>query len=193
MNKHVRAIHGAGGGGKRRRGAATEVFLKGGEGGEDEPSAAIRDLVKDDDLCDVVQRLYARDRVQYKADSDEEKTALKYMRDSRPGGAPSRRRGGPRGGKKPGSDSDEFDEGVSKRFPPDRTLEGYMTDPAGDTELPVMSRNRWQAKYIMAKAKLMLVEEENKMRRDELAFWTEYEDRVLGAAKGEGEKHDVDM
>ena len=186
MNKHVRAIHGAGGGGRRRRGAATEVFLKGGDG-DDEPSAAIRDLVKDDDLCDVVQRLYSRDRISYKPSSEDEKTALKYMRDSRPGGAPSRRRGGPRGGKRPGSDSDEFDEGVSKRFPPDRTVEGYMTDPAGDAELPVMSRNRWQAKYIMAKAKLMLVEEENKMRRDELAFWMEYEDQVLGKDR------DVDM
>lgn len=54
-----------------------------------------------------------------------------------------------------------------------------MVDPSGE-DVPVMSRSRWQAKYVMAKAKLMLVDEENKMRREELAFWLAEEERIFG-------------
>ena len=34
--------------------------------------------------------------------------------------------------------------------------------------IPVMSRSKWQARYMMGKAKVMLLSEENEMRRKEL-------------------------
>ena len=34
--------------------------------------------------------------------------------------------------------------------------------------LPVMSHTKWQARYMMGKAKVMLLSEENEMRRKEL-------------------------
>lgn len=170
MNKHVRAIHGPGAK-PRRRGEDAVAALDG-----EEPSNADRDLAKDDDLAEVIVRLRSRDRINYRPENAEEEAAVRFMRESRPGGAPAKSR---RGRRNAGSDSDEFDEGAGKRYPLERTVEGYMLDQA-DNEVPLMSRSRWQAKYVMAKAKLMLVDEENKMRRDELAFWEQEEARSLG-------------
>lgn len=169
MNKHVRSIHGPGAKPRRR---GEDVAALDGE----EPSNADRDLAKDDDLAEVVVRLRSRDRILYRAENAEEEAAVRFMRESRPGGAPAKSR---RGRRNAGSDSDEFDEGAGKRYPLERKVEGYMLD-AADNEVPLMSRSRWQAKYVMAKAKLMLVDEENKMRRDELVFWEREEARSLG-------------
>ncbi|KAL1412369.1 hypothetical protein Q8F55_000114 [Vanrija albida] len=188
MNKHLRAIHGPESNNKRRRtNGAAEEFAPSAL--DDEP-AVIRDLAKDEDLSEVIHRLRSRDRVLFKAANADEEAALRYVRERRPGGAPTKRGGRAKGRKSGAAGADEdkndsdpgsdFDEGASKRYPLERQVEGYMVDPQGDSELAVMGRSRWQAKYIMAKAKLMLVDEENKMRRDELAFWLEEEERVLG-------------
>lgn len=75
---------------------------------------------------------------------------------------------------------DEFDDRVSSQYPCDPQLVGRTLE--GDTEVHVLTRPRWQVRYIMAKAKLMLVEEENRMRRDQLKDWMEREARML---KGE--------
>lgn len=168
MNKHVRSIHGPGAKPRRR---GDEMALDG-----EEPSNADRDLAKDEDLGEVIVRLRSRDRIHYRAETKEEQAAVRFMRESRPGGAPAKSR---RGRRNAGSDSDEFDEGAGKRYPLERKVDGYMLDSA-DNEVPLMSRSRWQAKYVMAKAKLMLVDEENKMRRDELVFWEQEEARSLG-------------
>lgn len=170
MNKHVRAIHGAGAGKKRR---GEDIFAR---TADDEPSTADKDLAKDHDLEEVVMRVHGPDRVRYVAETANEQSAMRYVRERRPGAGKKRRVRR----NKDGSDSDEFDEGASKRFPLERTIEGWMMDEARETEVPVMGRSRWQAKYIMAKAKLMLVDEENKMRRDELTFWLAEEARVFG-------------
>jgi len=158
MNKHVRAVHGAN---KKRRGAVPTEAI------EDDVSTAIRDLAKDPDLEEVVLRVRAKNRQRITPITDDEEAALRYVRERRPGAGKKRRVRRKDGA----SDSDEFDEGAAKRYPVDRTVEAYMLDENRETEVPVMSRSRWQAKYIMAKAKLMLVDEENKMRRDELTFW----------------------
>lgn len=177
MNKHVRAIHGPGGPKKRR--AVEDLFTAAGI--EDEPTTADKDLAKDDDLTEVVLRLRARDRVHFRAETADEEAAIRFVRESRPGGAPVKRgRGTGRRPKGAGSESDEFDEGAGKKYPIERGVDGYMMDPNGEAEVPVMGRSRWQAKYVMAKAKLMLVDEENKMRREELAFWLAEEERIFG-------------
>ena len=75
---------------------------------------------------------------------------------------------------------DEFDDRVSSQYPRDPQLVGRTME--GDTEIHVLTRPRWQVRYIMAKAKLMLVEEENRMRRDQLKDWMEREGRMM---KGE--------
>lgn len=210
MNKHLRAIHGPESNNKRRRtnGLADEFAPS---ALDDEP-AVIRDLAKDEDLAEVIHRLRSRDRVVFKAANPDEEAALRYVRERRPGGAPTKRGGRAKGRKSgaaaggAGGDDDkadnktndsgsEFDEGASKRYPVERAVEGYMVDPSGEGELAVMGRSRWQAKYIMAKAKLMLVDEENKMRRDELAFWLEEEERVFGRedVKGESDAGDDEL
>ena len=72
---------------------------------------------------------------------------------------------------------DEFDEGVSKRYPTIPEPVALMSDDTG-SEIRVLSRPRWQVKYVMAKAKLMLVEEENRMRREQLRDWMEREEAM---------------
>ena len=76
----------------------------------------------------------------------------------------------PRVGHSPEEDvEDKFDEGVSKRFPAALEVTGSAPSPdEPGVDLRVLSRPQWQVKYIMAKAKLMLVEEENRMRKDML-------------------------
>lgn len=71
---------------------------------------------------------------------------------------------------------DEFDDGVSLRYPPRPELIQVMEDQG--TELRMLSRPRWQVKYVMAKAKLMLVEEENRMRRRQLKEWERMEEKM---------------
>ncbi|BEI94664.1 uncharacterized protein CcaverHIS019_0702450 [Cutaneotrichosporon cavernicola] len=166
MNKHVKSIHAPGARPRRRE----EVVID-----AEEPKTADRDLAKDDDLAEVIVRLRSRDRIHYKAENAEEEASVRYMRETRPGGAPARNR---RGRKNAASDSDEFDEGAGKKYPNKRKVDGYLIDQ-GDNEVPLMSRSRWQAKYVMAKAKLMLVDEENKMRREELLYWEEEEKRMM--------------
>lgn len=169
MNKHVRSVHGTGADKKRPSGVAPP------NAAEDDMSSAVRDLAKDPDLEEVVLRVRARDRQRIMPDNEDEDAVLRYVRDRRPGAGKKRR-----ARKKDGSDSDEFDEGASKRYPLERAVDAYMLDETRETEVPVMGRSRWQAKYIMAKAKLMLVDEENKMRRDELVFWQQLYDREMG-------------
>ncbi|CAK9782408.1 hypothetical protein CC85DRAFT_279850 [Cutaneotrichosporon oleaginosum] len=180
MNKHVKSIHAPGARPRRRE----EVVID-----AEEPTNADRDLAKDDDLAEVIVRLRSRDRVHFKPANAEEEAAMRYMRETRPGGAPARNR---RGRKNAVSDSDEFDEGAGKKYPNKRKVEGYLIDQ-GDNEVPMMSRSRWQAKYVMAKAKLMLVDEENKMRRDELAFWEAEEARTMALLGLSGPPRPVDV
>lgn len=190
MNKHVRALHGPGGPKKKGKGAGRQS--RGGGGDDegsvlttrpldlDEPSTADKDLARDDDIAEVVLRVHGRDRDRIEPATPDEEGAIKYVRERRPGGGrPARGRG------RRNSDSgdDAFDEGASARYPQERVLEGYLVDQ-NDHEVPVMGRCKWQAKYVMAKAKLMLVDEENKMRRDELDFWLKEEERVFGTGAG---------
>jgi hypothetical protein len=72
---------------------------------------------------------------------------------------------------------DEFDEGVSRNYP--AVPETVAVAEEGGAEVRVLSRPRWQVKYVMAKAKLMLVEEENRMRRVQLRDWMEREEAML--------------
>jgi hypothetical protein len=183
MNKHVRAVHGAN---KKRRGGMLAAI----EAVEDDLPTAIRDLAKDGDLEEVVLRVRAKNRHRIEAETRDEEASLRYVRARRPGAGRKRRSRKHDGG----SDSDPFDEGASARYPITRTVEAHFYDEKTEADVPVMSRSRWQAKYIMAKAKLMLVDEENKMRRDELAFWEAlYESRIGKGEEGEsdrGEEHE---
>jgi hypothetical protein len=190
MNKHVRSVHQ--GGNLQRRGRAAEVA-------EEDVSTIIRDLARDSDLEEVVLRVRGRARERIVPETGDEEGALQYVRDRRPGAGKKRRARR----KEAGSDSDEFDEGAAKRFPAKRTVEAYMYDEKLEADVPIMSRSRWQAKYVMAKAKLMLVDEENKMRRDELRFWTALYEHNIGPIEGlnrqelereqEREEQDLDM
>lgn len=78
----------------------------------------------------------------------------------------------------PHEEDDEFDEGVSRAYPAAPTVTGVMDTGTGE-EVRVLTRPRWQVKYIMAKAKLMLVDEENKMRRAQLKDWQEREQLMM--------------
>jgi hypothetical protein len=66
-------------------------------------------------------------------------------------------------------EEDLFDEGVSARYPAEAGVVDTLRDPeVEEVGIRVYSRPRWQVKYMMAKAKFMLVTEENSMRREEL-------------------------
>ena len=80
-----------------------------------------------------------------------------------------------------GDSEDSFDEGAGARYERNPRAVGKVPDPEEGgfgKEVEVMSRSRWQVRYIMGKAKLMLVEEENAMRRRELKELMELEQRM---------------
>jgi len=85
---------------------------------------------------------------------------------------------------------DSFDAGVGTQFP--RHPVEISTVPSGSNgvgaELSILSRSRWQVRYMVAKAKLMLVEEEGKMRRRRLAELMVEEKRLLEVMKAEGSR-----
>lgn len=73
------------------------------------------------------------------------------------------------------------DDNAAQRYPPVSQLHTTMPDPADARfEALLFTRSRWQVRYIMAKAKLMLVEEENVMRRNELSSVLQVEQSLAG-------------
>jgi hypothetical protein len=78
---------------------------------------------------------------------------------------------------------DSFDEGVGEVV--DDSEQGVvgLVLIQGEGEVPVVGRTRWQRRYIMAKAKMMLVEEENGMRKAELRALMDAEREMFGVAE----------
>lgn len=142
------------------------------------------ELRLDPELDEVVLRV--RERTQLPT-SLEEDLAVKGIRDRYPRHTRSRR------SKHPDVDSeDSFDEGVSTQVSQSASavapFNKYMLlEPLNHPDDVPIVRSRWQARYIMAKAKLMLAEEENFLRRQKLEE-LQADDRRLDeiAARGYG-------
>jgi hypothetical protein len=69
-----------------------------------------------------------------------------------------------------GVEEEEYDS-LDEMIPPVSNVRvvGETGHPDGsDTVVPVMSRSKYHARFMMAKAKVMLLAEENEMRRKEL-------------------------
>ncbi|EIW71961.1 hypothetical protein TREMEDRAFT_58104 [Tremella mesenterica DSM 1558] len=67
------------------------------------------------------------------------------------------------------SELDDFDEGVGNVYQHIPPIIGMVPDPDDpEREVPVYGRSKWQVKWLMAKAKFMLLVEENQMRRMDL-------------------------
>ncbi|WVR07621.1 hypothetical protein IAU60_004663 [Kwoniella sp. DSM 27419] len=153
------------------------------------------ELMLDDDLAEVLPRLRRRERLDVSA---EEKVALAEVRKLRPragaeGGAVAaasattgRKRKSTAGSKAAAAAAasatstapgelvpDELDEPSAELEIPE---EARLVETVPDPDLPagshgtvdILSRSEWQARFIMIKARLMLVDEENHMRRAEL-------------------------
>ncbi len=166
MNKHLRSLHGI----------ITEPPNK--KKPKDPPSALTQrplpaaeqaewmrsndlDLIEDEEVAEVLPRV--RRREMFWTTSEDDERLVKMVRDRYPRGL-----GKLKGRAEDGSE-DSFDEGVGGRCDLGPKVENLMTDPEDGKEVELMTRPGWQIKFIMAKAKLMLVEEENAMRRRELA------------------------
>ncbi|ORY33368.1 hypothetical protein BCR39DRAFT_503895 [Naematelia encephala] len=148
LNKHLRSLHDAPiEPPKKKREPSAALTIK----PLSLPMAADAELLQDPDLTEVVPRLRARQR-EWEIDALD-KAALATVRSAFSQAAEV-----------------DFDEGVSERWPSPVQSVGTVPDPDNPRKLvDVVSRPRWQVRYIMAKAKLMLVDEENAMRRRELA------------------------
>jgi hypothetical protein len=143
------------------------------------------DLMLDPDLRDVLPRI--RKREVFWVTTEEDARAMKAIRNLHPRRIPASTPSTARAGKSKGkgkaaaaqgaqdlSDGyDSFDEGVGEVMG-DANVIGIALDDDG-MEVPVLGRGRWQSRYIMAKAKMMLVDEENLMRKDELRRLMEME------------------
>jgi hypothetical protein len=117
------------------------------------------DLGTDEDLSSVLPRLF--DRQTFWQGSDDDEPALNLVRDVR-----ARERQGP----PYGVEEEEYDS-LDEMIPPVSNVRvvGETGHPDGsDTVVPVMSRSKYHARFMMAKAKVMLLAEENEMRRKEL-------------------------
>jgi hypothetical protein len=123
------------------------------------------ELMEDEDLVDRVAPI--RGREPFWATSESDLRAVEAIRKRHPHKNPNYFKGKLQPA---GDDSDDsFDEQVSGRYPVKPTLIDEIPDPeTPERNMAVLSRPRWQVKYMMAKAKFMLVTEENSMRREEL-------------------------
>lgn len=119
----------------------------------------VESLSTDVDLGSVLPRLRQRD--QFWTESDDDQPALDLVRERR-----LRMKRSP----PPYPDDieyDSLDEEIPAMGSPRMVAETTLPeDPT--TPLPVMSRTKWQARYMMSKAKVMLLSEENEMRRRDL-------------------------
>ena len=116
------------------------------------------ELLVDEDMVEVLERLRKRETFWVYSDDDDD--AVATLRSTYPR---------PTLTAEPDPYEDGFDEGVSSVVPLHAKEEGTMPNPEDPRELlSVVGRSKWQVKYVMAKAKLMLVEEENLLRRREL-------------------------
>ena len=175
MNKHLRSLHGIVSepfNKKRPRDpqlALTQRPLPNVDKFEWTP-ASDADLMADEDVAKVLPRL--RGRETFWSTTEEDHRLVKLVRERHPRGQ-SRLKGGER------EDSDDsFDGGVGVRYAVEPEVERVVVEPEG--EIDVLGRSRWQTRFIVAKAKLMLVEEENRMRRSELRELWELEGRMQG-------------
>jgi hypothetical protein len=117
------------------------------------------ELNNDEDLSSVLPRLFGRHTFWEVSDDDE--PALDLIRDVR-----ARDRRPP----PPGIAEEEYDS-LDEMIPPIGVVRvvGETEHPENpEIVVPVMSRSRYQARFMMAKAKVMLLAEENEMRRKEL-------------------------
>lgn len=150
----------------------------------------------DPDLYETLPRVRNRPVLQVTQD---DLRALEYVRSKHPrrGNGPRKAKGkkkadGPEGEEGQGGvqeadgDSDDsFDEGAGKVHADESHLEiGRIGEPGVIGERSVFGRSRWAARYIMAKAKLMLADEEMRMRLAEL-------NRVLDEEEGLRRELDV--
>lgn len=115
------------------------------------------ELNNDEDLSSVLPRLFGRQT--FWNDSDDDEPALDLIRDVRS-----------RGRQIPQEAEDEYDS-LDEMIPPIGPVRvigetSHPDDP--EVVVPVTSRSRYQARFMMAKAKVMLLAEENEMRRKEL-------------------------
>lgn len=126
------------------------------------------DLISDPDLYDVLPRIRERP---VSSLSPTESKALSFVRSRFPHSSLDT-------SPDPlAEETDPFDEHITSAYPDESgVVLGMIGDETG--EVKVFGRSRWGAKYIMAKAKLMLVEEESRMRGAELMA-LEQEERVL--------------
>jgi hypothetical protein len=94
-------------------------------------------------------------------ESDDDEPALELVRDRR-----ARERQSP-----PYRANEEDYDSLDEEMPP-ISLERVVAETPHPEDpsvlLPVISRSSWQARYMMGKAKVMLLSEENEMRRREL-------------------------
>lgn len=128
-------------------------------------------LFQDVDLAEALTRL--RTNPDYWTMDDDDLLALSHIREKFGRGRK------PSDDRQLGFEDDEedaFDDGVTRLYPPTPEATGVLVNPdEPDVEVRILTRPRWQVKYIMAKAKLMLVEEENRMRRGQLLELLEME------------------
>lgn len=177
MNKHLRSLHGViteppnKKKVKEPQTVLTQQPLTSEKKFEWTPSSDA-DLLEDEEVAEVLPRL--RRREMFWSTTEEDHRLVKAVRDRHP-------RGGHKGKGRDEDSVDSFDEGVGARYPVQPGVVGMMADQdeaGGGKEVDVMGRPRWQVRYIMGKAKLMLVEEENSMRRRELRDLMELERRM---------------
>jgi hypothetical protein len=117
------------------------------------------ELNNDEDLSSVLPRLFGRHT--FWEGSDDDEPALDLIRDIR-----TRDRRPP-----PAGVTEEEYDSLDEMIPPIGPVRviGETEHPDGsEMAVPVMSRSRCQARFMMAKAKVMLLAEENEMRRKEL-------------------------
>ena len=160
MNKHLRTLHGLTSEPPRVK-RVDGPSLERAHSSEPTPqpaySAEEEELLFDEDIAEVLPRL--RSRQAFWTLDEDDQAAIARVRAAFP--RPSLHASP--------EHEDGFDEGVSGNLPVRAIEEGTMPNPENPRELlSVVGRSKWQAKYIMGKAKLMLVEEENLLRRREL-------------------------
>ncbi|WWC64503.1 uncharacterized protein I303_107113 [Kwoniella dejecticola CBS 10117] len=115
------------------------------------------DLILDDDIAEVLPRIRKREMMN---PSPEEIEALSYVRSIFPRQTLDPTNPIPDPLDEPPTELGIPEEAQLLQTIPDRENPG--------AELDLLGRSEWQARYIMIKARLMLVEEENSMRRMEL-------------------------
>lgn len=118
-------------------------------------------------------RLCTRER--FWNDSEDDEPALDLVRDKRR----RLRRTPPRPPYSTNIDGEEYEYGneyeydsLDEEIPPMESTQRIVAETLVPENpkmiIPVMSRTKWQARYMMGKAKVMLLSEENEMRRKEL-------------------------